>query len=54
MGDGSIKFDFVLTLDRHFLPVQRVFAGFLLGYAAFLVYSSFHHAWSPWELVSCL
>nr|CAB3473319.1 unnamed protein product [Digitaria exilis] len=29
---------------------RRVFAGFLLGYAAFLVYSSFHHAWSPWEL----
>ncbi|TVU34128.1 hypothetical protein EJB05_15957 [Eragrostis curvula] len=28
----------------------RVFAGFLLGYAAFMVYSSFHHAWSPWEL----
>ena len=34
--------------------VQRIFAGFLLGYAAFLVYSSFHHAWSPWELVGCL
>ncbi|CAD6212582.1 unnamed protein product [Miscanthus lutarioriparius] len=29
---------------------RRIFAGFLLGYAAFLVYSSFHHAWSPWEL----
>ncbi|CAM0881333.1 unnamed protein product [Alopecurus aequalis] len=29
---------------------RLVFAGFLLGYAAFLVYSSFHHAWSPWEL----
>ncbi|KAG2589397.1 hypothetical protein PVAP13_5NG236800 [Panicum virgatum] len=29
---------------------RRVFAGFLLGYAAFLVYSSFHHAWFPWEL----
>uniref|UniRef100_A0A804UH15 Uncharacterized protein n=1 Tax=Zea mays TaxID=4577 RepID=A0A804UH15_MAIZE len=29
---------------------RRVFAGFLLGYVAFLVYSSFHHAWSPWEL----
>ncbi|GJM94147.1 hypothetical protein PR202_ga10764 [Eleusine coracana subsp. coracana] len=28
----------------------RIFAGFLLGYAAFMVYSSFHHAWSPWEL----
>ncbi|KAL6874674.1 hypothetical protein ACP4OV_013339 [Aristida adscensionis] len=29
---------------------RRVFAGFLLGYAAFLVYSSLHHAWFPWEL----
>ncbi|AQK96071.1 hypothetical protein ZEAMMB73_Zm00001d011168 [Zea mays] len=33
---------------------RRVFAGFLLGYVAFLVYSSFHHAWSPWELVGFL
>ncbi|XP_044976141.1 uncharacterized protein LOC123443706 isoform X2 [Hordeum vulgare subsp. vulgare] len=29
---------------------RHVFAGFLLSYAVFLVYSSFHHAWSPWEL----
>ncbi|KAL6608132.1 hypothetical protein ACP70R_041195 [Stipagrostis hirtigluma subsp. patula] len=29
---------------------RRVFAGFLLVYAAFMVYSSFHHAWAPWEL----
>ncbi|KAF0918187.1 hypothetical protein E2562_023125 [Oryza meyeriana var. granulata] len=29
---------------------RRVFAGFLLGYAAFLIYSGFHHASSPWEL----
>uniref|UniRef100_A0A0E0JK52 Uncharacterized protein n=1 Tax=Oryza punctata TaxID=4537 RepID=A0A0E0JK52_ORYPU len=29
---------------------RRVFAGFLLGYAAFLVYSGFHHAAAPWEL----
>uniref|UniRef100_A0A0D3EQ64 Uncharacterized protein n=1 Tax=Oryza barthii TaxID=65489 RepID=A0A0D3EQ64_9ORYZ len=29
---------------------RRVFAGFLLGYAAFLVYSGFHHAVAPWEL----
>uniref|UniRef100_A0A453EXD5 Uncharacterized protein n=1 Tax=Aegilops tauschii subsp. strangulata TaxID=200361 RepID=A0A453EXD5_AEGTS len=28
----------------------HVFAGFLLSYTVFLVYSSFHHAWSPWEL----
>ena len=34
--------------------VQRVFAGFLLGYAAFLVYSGFHHAAAPWELVGLL
>ncbi|KAF8671038.1 hypothetical protein HU200_050317 [Digitaria exilis] len=40
--------NFVLTSPTVF--AQRVFAGFLLGYAAFLVYSSFHHAWSPWEL----
>nr|CDM83236.1 unnamed protein product [Triticum aestivum] len=30
---------------------RHVFAGFLLSYTVFLVYSSFHHAWSPWELV---
>ncbi|KAM3330578.1 hypothetical protein ACQJBY_027034 [Aegilops geniculata] len=29
---------------------RHVFAGFLLSYTVFLVYSSFHHAWSPWEL----
>ncbi|CAD5192388.1 unnamed protein product [Musa acuminata subsp. malaccensis] len=29
---------------------RRVFAGFLLGYTAFMVYSIFQQAWYPWEL----
>nr|XP_010924944.1 uncharacterized protein LOC105047631 [Elaeis guineensis] len=29
---------------------RRIFAGFLVGYAAFLIYSLFHQAWFPWEL----
>ncbi|KAJ4768264.1 histone-lysine N-methyltransferase [Rhynchospora pubera] len=29
---------------------RRVFAGLLLGYAGFMVYSMLHQAWFPWEL----
>ncbi|XP_074573531.1 uncharacterized protein LOC141829968 [Curcuma longa] len=29
---------------------RRVFAGFILGYIAFLVYSILQQAWFPWEL----
>ncbi|KAJ3701969.1 hypothetical protein LUZ61_005674 [Rhynchospora tenuis] len=29
---------------------RRVFAGLLLGYAGFMVYSILHQAWFPWEL----
>ncbi|OAY75394.1 hypothetical protein ACMD2_01886 [Ananas comosus] len=29
---------------------RRVFAGFILGYAGFMMYSIFHQVWFPWEL----
>lgn len=52
-GSG-LCLDLAIRAHIAYCFAQRVFAGFLLGYAAFLVYSSFHHAWSPWELVGCL
>lgn len=52
--DTQEQEEMVRALERSHAQQSRlwrtVFAGFLLGYVAFLIYSIFQQAWSPWEL----
>ncbi|KAG6502539.1 hypothetical protein ZIOFF_034823 [Zingiber officinale] len=41
---------FEMEHDRQNRLWRRVFAGFIVGYIAFLVYSILQQAWFPWEL----
>ncbi|XP_042387108.1 uncharacterized protein LOC121979223 [Zingiber officinale] len=41
---------FEMEHDRQNRLWRRVFAGFIVGYIAFLVYSTLQQAWFPWEL----